>query len=199
MQEDVLVMDVGCACDVLWMYVMDYVCVLCDAKCLCAVSCIIYEFCVFAFEGKQQTKKIANFPALPSANTGQRSLCRVPGVWHSAKLEKNAAKTATSPVLPSATAWHSAKRSILPSARWYHSAKTIFKKIFFKKKWFLCRVLSPGSRQKFKFCRVPVPRHSAKPASNVDGSYFFAECGLGTRQRLCRVSIFGTRQRNFCR
>ena len=159
MQEDVLVMDVGCACDVLWMYVMNYVCVLCDAKCLCAVSCIIYEFCVFAFEGKQQTKKIANFPALPSANTGQRSLCRVPGVWHSAKLGKNAAKTATSPVLPSATAWHSAKRSILPSAtawhsakmyilpsatawhsakrsilpsaRWYHSAKTIFKKIFF--------------------------------------------------------------------
>ena len=55
--EDVLVMDVGCACDVLWMYVMNYVCVLCDAKCLCAVSCIIYEFCVFAFEGKQQTKK----------------------------------------------------------------------------------------------------------------------------------------------
>ena len=85
-------MDVGCACDVLWMYVMDYVCVLCDAKCLCAVSCIIYEFCVFAFEGKQQTKKIANFPALPSANTGQRSLCRVPGVWHSAKLGKNAVK-----------------------------------------------------------------------------------------------------------
>ena len=88
MQEDVLVMDVGYACDVLWMYVMAYVCVLCDAKCLCAVSCIIYEFCVFAFEGKQQTKKIANFPALPSANTGQRSLCRVPGVWHSAKLGK---------------------------------------------------------------------------------------------------------------
>ena len=85
-------MDVGCACDVLWMYVMDYVCVLCDAKCLCAVSCIIYEFCVFAFEGKQQTKKIANFLALPSANTGQRSLCRVPGVWHSAKLGKNAVK-----------------------------------------------------------------------------------------------------------
>ena len=67
MQEDVLVMDVGYACDVLWMYVMAYVCVLCDAKCLCAVSCIIYEFCVFAFEGKQQTKKIANFLALPSA------------------------------------------------------------------------------------------------------------------------------------
>ena len=126
-------MDVRCACDVLWMYVMNYVCVLCDAKCLCAVSCIIYEFCVFAFEGKQQTKKIANFSALPSANTGQRSLCRVPGVWHSAKLEKNAAKTTTSPVLPSATSWHSAKRSILPSARWYHSAKTIFKKIFLKK------------------------------------------------------------------
>jgi len=61
MQEDVLVMDVGCACDVLWMYVMDYVCVLCDAKCLCAVSCIIYEFCVFAFEGKQQTKKNCKF------------------------------------------------------------------------------------------------------------------------------------------
>ena len=60
-------------------------------------------------------------------------------------------------------------------------------------------MLSPGSRQKFKFCRVPVPRHSAKPTSNVDGSYFFAECGLGTRQRLCRASIFGTRQRNFCR
>ena len=57
-----LVMDVGCACDVLWMYVMDYVCVLCDAKCLCAVSCIIYEFCVFAFEGKQQTKK-SKFPS----------------------------------------------------------------------------------------------------------------------------------------
>ena len=74
MQEDVLVMDVGCACDVLWMYVMDYVCVSCDVKCLCAVKCIIYEFCVFAFEGKQQTKKIANFPALPSANTRQRSL-----------------------------------------------------------------------------------------------------------------------------
>ena len=64
-------MDVGCACDVLWIYVMDYVCVLCDAKCLCAVSCIIYAFCVFAFEGKQQIKKIANFPALPSANTAK--------------------------------------------------------------------------------------------------------------------------------
>ena len=60
-------MDVGCACDVLWMYVMDYVCVLCDAKCLCAVSCIIYEFCVFAFEGKQQTKKLQI-----------SQLCRVP-------------------------------------------------------------------------------------------------------------------------
>jgi hypothetical protein len=87
MQEDVLVMDVGCACDVLWMYVMDYVCVLCDAKCLCAVSCIIYEFCVFALKESNKQKK-ANFPALPSANTGQRRLCRVPGVWHSAKLEK---------------------------------------------------------------------------------------------------------------
>ena len=42
---------------------MDYVCVLCDAKCLCAVSCIIYEFCVFAFEGKQQTKKNSKFPS----------------------------------------------------------------------------------------------------------------------------------------
>ena len=90
-------MDVGCACDVLWMYVMNYVCVLCDAKCLCAVSCIIYEFCVFAFEGKQQTKKIANFPALPSANTGQRSLCRVPGVWQSAKLEKKCCKNSHFP------------------------------------------------------------------------------------------------------
>ena len=76
---------------------MDYVCVLCDAKCLCAVSCIIYEFYVFAFEGKQQTKKIANFPALSSANTRQRSLCRVPGVWHSAKLGKNAAKNSHFP------------------------------------------------------------------------------------------------------
>ena len=63
MQEDVLVMDVGCACDVLWMYVIGYVCVLCDAKCMCAVSCIIYEFCVFAFEGKQQTKKYSKFPS----------------------------------------------------------------------------------------------------------------------------------------
>ena len=73
----------------------------------------------------------------------------------------------------------------------------LFLKRFFFKKWFLCRVLSPGSRQKFKFCRVPVPRHSAKPASNVDGSYFFTECGLGTRQRLCRVSIFGTLTKKF--
>ena len=132
MQEDVLVMDVGCACDVLWMYVMDYVCVLCDAKCLYAVSCIIYEFCVFAFEGKQQTKKIANFLALLSANTRQRSLCRVPGVWHSAKLGKNAAKTAT-------------KRSILPSARWYHSAKIFLKKNLLKNS--LCRVVPSGTRQ----------------------------------------------------
>ena len=77
--------------------------------------------------------------------------------------------------------------------------RLFLKRFFFKKKLFLCRVLSPGSRQKFKFCRVPVPRHSAKPTSNVDDSYFFAECGLGTQQRLCRVSIFGTRQRNFCR
>jgi len=68
MQEDVLVMDVGCACDVLWMYVMDYVCVLCDAKCLCAVSYIIYEFYVFAFEGKQQTNKKLQIS----------QLCRVP-------------------------------------------------------------------------------------------------------------------------
>jgi hypothetical protein len=125
-------MDVGCACDVLWMYVMDYVCILCDAKCLCAISCIIYEFCVFASKESNKQKKLANFPALPSANTEQRRLCRVSGVWHSAKLEKNATKTATSPVLPSAIVWHSVKRSILPSARWYDSAKTIFKKIFLK-------------------------------------------------------------------
>ena len=37
-------------------------------------------------------------------------------------------------------------------------------------------MLSPGSRQTFKFCRVPVPRHSAKPASNVDVGKDFAEC-----------------------
>jgi hypothetical protein len=84
------VMDVGCACDVLWMYVMDYVCILCDAKCLCVVSCIIYEFCVFV--SKESNKKIANFSALPSANTRQRRLCRVPGVWHSLKLEKRLQK-----------------------------------------------------------------------------------------------------------
>ena len=126
-------MDVGCACDVLWMYVMDYVCVLCDAKCLCAVSCIIYEFCVFAFEGKQQTKKNSKFPSFAKCqHWAKKSLPSARGVALG-KAGKNAAKTATSPVLPSATAWHSAKRSILPSARWYHSAKTIFKKIFFKK------------------------------------------------------------------
>ena len=132
MQEDVLVMDVECACDVLW--IMYAFCVMLNA---CVLSHVLYMSfaCLLSKESNKQ-KKIANFPALPSANTRQRSLCRVPGVWHSAKLGKNAAKTATSPVLPSATAWHSAKRSILPSARWYHSAKTIFKKIFLKNGFF---------------------------------------------------------------
>ena len=81
MQEDVLVMDVGCACDVLWMYVMNYVCVLCDAKCLCAVSCIIYEFCVFAFEGKQQTNKNCKFPSFAECqHSAKKSLPSARGV-----------------------------------------------------------------------------------------------------------------------
>ena len=163
MQEDVLVMDVGCACDVLWMYVMNYVCVLCDAKCLCAVSCIIYEFCVFAFEGKQQTKKIANFPALPSANTGQRSLCRVPGVWHSAKLEKKLQKQPLPQFCrvpqPGTRQRGQFCRVPQPGTRQRGQfcrvpdgttrQRLFLKRFFFKKKLFLCRVLSPGSRQKF--------------------------------------------------
>ena len=54
-------------------------------------------------------------------------------------------------------------------------------------------MLSPGSRQKFKFCRVPVLRHSAKPASNVDGSYFFPSAGLafGKDFAECRFLALG--------
>lgn len=103
MQEDVLVMDVGCACDVLWMYVMDYVCVLCDAKCLCAVSCIIYEFCVFASKESNKQKN-SKFPSFAECqHWAKKALPSARGVALG-KAEKNAAKTATSPVLPSATA-----------------------------------------------------------------------------------------------
>ena len=134
-------------------------------------------------------------------------------MWHSAKLEKNAAKTATSPVLLSATAWHSAKRSILPSARWYHSAKTIFKKIFLKKNCFFaeCSALALGKHSNFAECQSLGTRQSRRqmltaviflPSAGLALGKDFAECrffALGkeifadkifaesTRQSLCRV------------
>ena len=70
-------------------------CVMLNA---CVLSHVLYMSfaCLLSKESNKQ-KKIANFPALPSANTRQRSLCRVPGVWHSAKLGKNAAKNSHFP------------------------------------------------------------------------------------------------------
>jgi hypothetical protein len=67
-------------------------------------------------EGKQQTKKIANFPALPSANTGQRGqFCQVPGGTTRQRLFlKRFFKKMVS--LPSVEPWLSAKIQILPSA-----------------------------------------------------------------------------------
>ena len=96
MQEDVLVMDVECACDELWiMYVF---CVMLNA---CVLSHVLYMSfaCLLSKESnKQKNCKFPSFAeALPSANTRQRSLCRVLGVWHSAKLGKNAAKSSHFP------------------------------------------------------------------------------------------------------
>ena len=93
MQEDVLVMDVECACDVLW--IMYAFCVMLNA---CVLSHVLYMSfaCLLSKESDKQ-KKTANFPALSTANTGQRSLCRVPGVWHSAKLKKKCCKNSHFP------------------------------------------------------------------------------------------------------
>ena len=92
---NVRVMDYagGCACDVLW--IMYAFCVMLNA---CVLSHVLYMSfaCLLSKESNKQ-KKIANFPALPSANTRQRSLCRVPEVWYSAKLGKNAAKNSHFP------------------------------------------------------------------------------------------------------
>jgi hypothetical protein len=71
-----------------------------------------------------------------------------------------------------------------------------------------------GTRQTFLLCRVPESRRSANmpslPSAGIptlgktsvtvsapSRRYNFAECGLGTRQSLCRVQ--GTRQSTLCR
>ena len=127
-----LVMDVECACDVLW--IMYAFCVMLNA---CVLSHVLYMSfaCLLSKESNKQKKlQISQLCRVPTLGKEVFAECQGCGTRQS--WEKMPQKTATSPVLPSATAWHSTKRSILPSARWYHSAKTIFKNIFFKKNGF---------------------------------------------------------------
>ena len=134
-------------------------CVMLNA---CVLSHVLYMSfaCLLSKESNKQKKlQISQLCRVPTLGKEVFAECQGCGTRQS--WEKMPQKTATSPVLPSATAWHSAKRSILPSvtawhsakryilpsatvwhsakrsilpsARWYHSAKTIFKKIFFLK------------------------------------------------------------------
>jgi hypothetical protein len=132
MQEDVLVMDVGCACDVLWMYVMDYVCVLCDAKCVCAVLCIIYEFCVFASkESNKQTK--SKFPSFAECqHWAKKALPSARGV----ALGKAGKKCYKNSHFPSFAVCHSltlSKEVNFAECQMVPLGKDYFKKIFLKK------------------------------------------------------------------
>ena len=92
-------MDVECACDVLW--IMYAFCVMLNA---CVLSHVLYMSfaCLLSKESdKQKNSKFRSFAECQ--HWAKKSLSSARGVALG-KAGKNAAKTATSPVLPSATA-----------------------------------------------------------------------------------------------
>ena len=82
--------------------------------------------------------------------------------------------------------WPHPVAGTLPSAKVQHSAKWTRGGNLSRG---LCRVSDADPRQKFKLCRVPAVRHSAKRRTRVAPRSCFAEC-QGTRQKsVCRVPV----------
>ena len=131
--------------------------------------------CLLSKESNKQ-KKITNFPALPSANTRQRSLCRVPGVWHSAKLGKNAVKNS-----------HFLQFCRVPQPGT-------------RQRGTFCRVPQSGTQQRGQFCRVPdgtTRQRLFLKRFFLKKNCFFTECSalaLGKHSNFAECQSLGTRQ-----
>ena len=114
-----LVMDVECACDVLW--IMYAFCVMLNA---CVLSHVLYMSFACLLSKESNKQKNSKFPSFAECqHWAKKSLPSARGVALGKAGKKCRKKQPLPPVLPSATAWHSAKRYILPSATAWHSAK----------------------------------------------------------------------------
>ena len=150
-------------------------------------SAFIYISVVFVWknrENKEQKKKNSPLcrvfnPKHSAKGPAQVSiLCRVLKQRHSAKIWKFA--ECQRPALGKIDTWPHPVAGTLPSAKVQHSAKWTRGGNLSRG---LCRVSDADPRQKFKLCRVPAIRHSAKRLTRVAPHSCFAEC-QGTRQKV---------------
>ena len=151
------------------------------------MTCIHIYFCRICMEKqRKQKQKKKNSPLCRVFNPKHSAkgpaqvsiLCRVLKQRHSAKIWKFA--ECPRPALGKIDTWPHPVAGTLPSAKVQHSAK--WTRGGNLARW-LCRVSDANTRQKFKLCRVPAVRHSAKRRTRVAPHSCFAEC-QGTRQKV---------------